>query len=210
MLSVVATLGLLTVLAAPAAAYEVVSVADGGVLSGTVRFTGTPPRLEPITVSRNRDVCGDTKDAETLAPMRQVCALERLIDLYQYQLMGQVDGLQMRADQLEIVFGERRQKSVWWTRSGGQGSLPTMRGAQRIANSHFISRLSDVRHKLANRRTARDCMRRLGGWMLYCAASAGSCARVTRQWHGDCDQDNYPDPFDLSSHLFPVSTHETN
>jgi len=65
-LSVVATLGLLIVLVAPAAAYEVVSVADGGVLSGTVRFTGTPPRLEPITVSRNRDVCGDTKDAETL------------------------------------------------------------------------------------------------------------------------------------------------
>ena len=36
--------------------------------------------------------------------------------------------------------------------------------------------------------------------MLYCAASVGSCARHARQWHSDFDQDNYPDPFDLSSH----------
>ena len=59
-------LGLLTTLTAPAAAYDVVTVPDGGVLQGTVRFSGTPPRLEPITVSRNRDVCGDSKESEAL------------------------------------------------------------------------------------------------------------------------------------------------
>ena len=41
-------------------------MADGGVLTGTVRFTGTPPRLEPITVSKNRDVCGEHKPSEAL------------------------------------------------------------------------------------------------------------------------------------------------
>jgi carboxypeptidase family protein len=61
-----AVLGLLAALSAPAAAYEVVTVPDGGVLTGTVRFTGTAPRLEPIAVSRNRDVCGDSKDSEAL------------------------------------------------------------------------------------------------------------------------------------------------
>ena len=33
---------------------------------GTVRFSGTPPRLEPIAVSRNRDVCGESKESEAL------------------------------------------------------------------------------------------------------------------------------------------------
>jgi hypothetical protein len=40
--------------------------------------------------------------------------------------------------------------------------------------------------------------------MLHCAASDRiRCARHTRKWHGDFDQDNYPDPFDLSSHAIP-------
>jgi plastocyanin len=65
-LSALAVVGLLTALAAPAAAYEIVTVPDGGVLTGTVRFTGTTPRLEPIAVSRNRDVCGDSKESEAL------------------------------------------------------------------------------------------------------------------------------------------------
>ena len=66
MLRGLAAVGLLTALVAPAAAYEVVTVPDGGVLTGTVRFTGTAPRLEPIGVSRNRDVCGDSKESEAL------------------------------------------------------------------------------------------------------------------------------------------------
>ena len=53
-------------LATPAVAFEVVTVPDGGVLTGIVRFTGTPPRLEPLAVNKNRDVCGDSKESEVL------------------------------------------------------------------------------------------------------------------------------------------------
>jgi hypothetical protein len=53
-------------LAPAAAAYEAVTVSDGGTLTGVVRFTGTPPRLEPLAVNKNRDVCGDSKESEVL------------------------------------------------------------------------------------------------------------------------------------------------
>jgi plastocyanin len=53
-------------LAGPAQAYQVVTVAHGGALAGTVRFAGTPPRLEPLVVSKNRDVCGDQAEPERL------------------------------------------------------------------------------------------------------------------------------------------------
>ncbi|PYM20224.1 MAG: hypothetical protein DMD78_22590 [Candidatus Rokuibacteriota bacterium] len=66
MLRAAALLGLLAAVASPALAYEVVTVADGGTLSGTVKFAGTPPRLEPLSVNKNRDVCGDQKDNEAL------------------------------------------------------------------------------------------------------------------------------------------------
>jgi plastocyanin len=52
--------------AAPGSAYEVVTVADGGTLSGVVKFSGAPPRLEPLAVNKNRDVCGDHKESEAL------------------------------------------------------------------------------------------------------------------------------------------------
>jgi hypothetical protein len=52
--------------AAPALAYEEVAVADGGVVSGTVKFVGTPPKLEPLAVNKNRDVCGEQKASEAL------------------------------------------------------------------------------------------------------------------------------------------------
>jgi hypothetical protein len=48
------------------AAYEEVVVKDGGVLAGVVRFAGTPPRLEPIRVNKNREVCGEVKESEAL------------------------------------------------------------------------------------------------------------------------------------------------
>ena len=40
------------------------------------------------------------------------------------QLMGEVDGFEMRTDQLEIVIGQRRQESIGWTSSRGHGCLP--------------------------------------------------------------------------------------
>jgi len=64
---VIFTLALSLVLAgAVGAAYEEIEVKDGGVLSGVVRFAGAPPRLEPLRVNKNREVCGDSKESEAL------------------------------------------------------------------------------------------------------------------------------------------------
>ena len=52
--------------ATPAGAYEVTAVQDGGTITGTVKFVGTLPKLAPIPVSKNRDVCGDRKASEAL------------------------------------------------------------------------------------------------------------------------------------------------
>jgi plastocyanin len=52
--------------AAGEAAYEEIAVKDGGTLTGVVRFTGAPPKLAPIAVNKNRDVCGDDKPSEAL------------------------------------------------------------------------------------------------------------------------------------------------
>jgi hypothetical protein len=49
-----------------AAAYEETTVVDGGTLTGTVRFVGTPPRLDPLAVNKNREVCGERKPSEAL------------------------------------------------------------------------------------------------------------------------------------------------
>jgi Carboxypeptidase regulatory-like domain len=61
-----AAVALLAALATSASAYEVVNVVDGGTLTGLVRFAGTPPKLDPLPVNKNRDVCGDQKEAEAL------------------------------------------------------------------------------------------------------------------------------------------------
>lgn len=59
-------LALAVLSASPAAGYEVVAVPEPGTLTGAVRFAGTPPRLEPVPVNKNRDVCGASKEAEAL------------------------------------------------------------------------------------------------------------------------------------------------
>lgn len=48
------------------AAYEETVVRDGGAVAGVVRFNGTPPRLSPIRVNKNWDVCGQEKPSEAL------------------------------------------------------------------------------------------------------------------------------------------------
>jgi plastocyanin len=53
-------------MAAPAAAYEEIAVKDGGTLTGVVKFAGPPPKLEPLAVNKNRDVCGEQKPSEAL------------------------------------------------------------------------------------------------------------------------------------------------
>ena len=66
MLRLLAALLVTAGLVAPAIAYEVATVADAGVVAGVVKFTGPPPKLEPLAVNKNRDVCGDRKDSEAL------------------------------------------------------------------------------------------------------------------------------------------------
>ena len=44
-----------------APAYEAVAVTDGGTLSGTVKFAGTPPPPGKIEVSKDPEVCGKDK-----------------------------------------------------------------------------------------------------------------------------------------------------
>jgi len=56
----------LPLLAAPVVGYEVVTVQDGGTLAGSVKFVGPPPKLDPIAVNKNRDVCGEHKASEAL------------------------------------------------------------------------------------------------------------------------------------------------
>jgi hypothetical protein len=63
------TIGLVMVLVsatAAAAAYEVIEVTDGVSLTGVVRFAGTPPKLAPLPVNKNREVCGEEKASEAL------------------------------------------------------------------------------------------------------------------------------------------------
>jgi hypothetical protein len=48
------------------AAYEVVAVPEAGVVTGTVKFVGAPPKLEPLRVNKNREVCGESKESEAL------------------------------------------------------------------------------------------------------------------------------------------------
>jgi plastocyanin len=64
--ALVVALGALVLVAVPSFAYEVATVQDGGTVTGTVKFVGTPPKLDPIPVNKNRDVCGDHKPAEAL------------------------------------------------------------------------------------------------------------------------------------------------
>lgn len=61
-LAVVITLALVP----SVSAYEDAAVTDGGVLTGTVKFVGAPPKLEPLHVNKNREVCGETKPSEAL------------------------------------------------------------------------------------------------------------------------------------------------
>jgi hypothetical protein len=65
-LTAAAAFGLLILVATPAGAYEVVTVQDGGTITGTVKFVGVLPKLVPIPVNKNRDVCGERKASEAL------------------------------------------------------------------------------------------------------------------------------------------------
>lgn len=61
-----AVVALLGGTATGAVAYEEAPVKDGGTLTGTLKFVGPVPKLEPLTVNKNRDVCGERKPSEAL------------------------------------------------------------------------------------------------------------------------------------------------
>jgi len=54
-------LAAMAAVAGRAGAYDVVAVADGGSLSGTVKYAGTPPAPGKIEVSKDPEVCGKDK-----------------------------------------------------------------------------------------------------------------------------------------------------
>lgn len=56
-----------TLLAAPAGAYEVVPVTDGGTVRGTVRVAGRVPPAQPLAVTRDAGVCGEWAPARRVA-----------------------------------------------------------------------------------------------------------------------------------------------
>lgn len=58
--------GLTAGLPGRAPAYEEADVSAGGVLAGTVKFSGRVPKFEPIPVKKNQDVCGTEKQSEAL------------------------------------------------------------------------------------------------------------------------------------------------
>jgi plastocyanin len=53
-------------MAGRALAYEAVAVTDGGSLSGSVKYDGTPPAPKSIPVSKDTNVCGTAKTAPDL------------------------------------------------------------------------------------------------------------------------------------------------
>jgi plastocyanin len=62
----VAALGLGAVLTTSAAAYEAIAVADGGTITGTVKYKGDPPAPEKVAVTKDTEVCGKEKTAPAL------------------------------------------------------------------------------------------------------------------------------------------------
>ncbi len=59
-------LSLILAVAGPAWGYQEEEVKDGGRLAGAVKFVGEVPKLAPVPVKKNLDVCGSQKPSEAL------------------------------------------------------------------------------------------------------------------------------------------------
>jgi plastocyanin len=57
-------ISLQAILLSGAWAYEVMDVKNGGTITGEVKFTGTPPTPEKITVTKDQEVCGKTEKVD--------------------------------------------------------------------------------------------------------------------------------------------------
>jgi plastocyanin len=111
------------------AAYEEVPVKDAGALSGVVRFTGTPPKLEPIAVNKNRDICGDQKPSEAL-----VVAAERGVRGSVILVEGVTKGKKGAAD---VIVDKTRCLFVHHVTATGPGDRVRVRNSDPILhNTH--------------------------------------------------------------------------
>ena len=59
-------LGAVVALGSGAAAYDAIDVTGGGSISGTVKFSGTPPTPETFEVTKDNAACGDEKTKDDL------------------------------------------------------------------------------------------------------------------------------------------------
>ena len=84
-------------------------------------------RAEDAVASDHRDLnvlaACQLDDQRDHALVRQVGALERLVDFDQRHVLGEIGGAQMRADQFEITRRQRRQETIWWARNRIQSRL---------------------------------------------------------------------------------------
>lgn len=91
--------------------------------------------------------------------MREVCTLERFVDLDQHGFLSQIDGAQIRADQFEVVHGQRS-RSHWVNEKPSPKEPPALRGSAPVSRSpthmHGMQLKHSRRHKVGeeNRRCA--------------------------------------------------------
>jgi hypothetical protein len=141
--------------ATPAAAYEVAPVPDGGVLRGVVRFVGPPPRLEPLAVNKNREVCGEQKPSEALVvgPDQGVRGSVILVE-------GVTRGKPAAA---ELVLDNHRCLFLAHVSAGMPGERARVKNSDAILhNTHgFLARTTVFNLALPNRDQMIDITRRL-------------------------------------------------
>lgn len=151
-----AALAALAWAAIPAAAYEVVTVKDGGSLAGAVRFTGAPPKLGAIPVNKNRDVCGEQKPSEALVlgPDRGV---QGTVVLIEGIARGKKGGADVVLDNAKCLF-------VAHVTAVGPGDRARVRNSDPILhNTHgFLNRTTVFNLALPNKDQMIDITRRLG------------------------------------------------
>jgi len=155
-LTLAATLLVAAALAAPAAAYEVVTVADGGTVAGVVKFAGAPPRLEPLAVTRNHDVCGDRKESEAL-----VVGAERGVRGSVIRLEAVVRGKKPAA---EVVLDHHRCAFVSHVTAAMAGEKARVKNSDPIlhATHGFLGKPTVFNLALPNRGQMIDITKRLG------------------------------------------------
>lgn len=156
MLRIVAMVVLAVALATPAPAYEVVTVPDGGTLAGVVRFAGPPPKLDPLPVNKNRDVCGDEKASEALI-VGPDHGVRGSVILVEGVTRGKAPAGEVLLDNHKCLFVSH----VSATTTGERARVKNSDGI--LHNTHgFLARTTVFNLALPNRDQMIDITRRLG------------------------------------------------